>query len=79
MPRSLAACINEVVANLQRVANQGSGETLRRAGRLHADLEYGRIDEILATGLHAYLTQFLDRVNDLGAGIGRDFLVPVAA
>ncbi|MBG6078735.1 alpha-E domain-containing protein [Rubrivivax gelatinosus] len=79
MPRSLAACMNEVVANLKPVANQQSAETLRRAGRLQADLQYGRIDEILATGLHAYLTQFLDRVNDLGAGIGRDFLVPVAA
>ena len=52
---------------------------LRRAGRLKADLQYGRIDEILATGLHAFLTQFLDRVGDLGAGIGPDFLVPVAA
>lgn len=79
MPRSLAACMNDVVANLQLVANDQSAETLRRAGRLRADLQYGRIDEILATGLHAYLTQFLDRVNDLGAGIGRDFLVPVAA
>ena len=79
MPRSLAACMNEVVANLQLVANEHSSETLRRAGRLQADLRYARIDEILATGLHAYLTQFLDRVNDLGAGIGRDFLVPVAA
>ena len=66
MPRSLAACVNEVVANLQLVANEQSGETLRRAGRLQADLQYGRIDEILATGLHAYLTQFLDRVDDLG-------------
>ena len=37
------------------------------------------IDEILATGLHAYLTQFLARVGDLGAGISRDFLVPEAA
>lgn len=79
MPRSLAACMNEVVSNLQFVANQQSGETLRRAGRLRSDLEYGRIDEILATGLHAYLTQFLDRVNDLGVGISRDFLVPMAA
>jgi uncharacterized alpha-E superfamily protein len=79
MPRSLAASMNEVVANLELVANQQSGETLRRAGRLQSDLRYGRIDEILMTGLHAYLTQFLDRVNDLGAGIGRDFLVPVAA
>jgi uncharacterized alpha-E superfamily protein len=77
MPRSLAACMNEVVANLQHVANQQSGETLRRAGRLRADLQYGRIDEILATGLHAYLTQFLERVGSIGVGISRDFLVPV--
>jgi uncharacterized alpha-E superfamily protein len=77
MPRSLAACMNEVVANLSLVANDQSAETLRRAGRLRADVEYGRIDEILATGLHAYLTQFLDRVGDLGAGISRDFLVAV--
>ncbi len=79
MPRSLAASMNEVVANLKMVAIQGSGETLRRAGRLQSDLQYARIDEILSTGLHAYLTQFLDKVNDLGAGISRDFLVPVAA
>jgi uncharacterized alpha-E superfamily protein len=79
MPRSLAACMDEVLVNLRVVANEQSGETLRRAGRLHADLQYGRIDEILATGLHAFLTQFLDRVNDLGAGISRDFLVPMAA
>jgi uncharacterized alpha-E superfamily protein len=79
MPRSLAACMNEVVLNLEQVANLQSHETLRRAGRLRSDLQYGRIDEILATGLHAYLTQFLDRVNDLGVGISRDFLVPMAA
>ena len=74
MPRSLHASMREVVANLAVVANDQSGETQRRAGRLLADLQYGRIDEILFTGLHAFLTQFLDRVNDLGAGIGRDFL-----
>ena len=79
MPRSLAACINEVVSNLHLVANAQSSETERRAGRLHSDLRYGRIDEILATGLHAYLTQFLDRVNDIGVGISHDFLVPMAA
>ncbi len=79
MPRSLAACMQEVVVNLEMVANEQSTETLRHAGRLRADLRYGRIDEILATGLHAYLTQFLERVGTLGVGISRDFLVPVAA
>jgi uncharacterized alpha-E superfamily protein len=79
MPRSLAHCVNEAVHNLRMVANEQSDETLRRAGRLQADLRFGRIDEILATGLHAYLTQFLDRIGDVGVGISRDFLVPVAA
>ncbi len=77
MPRSLHASLNEVVGNLKMVANDQSTETQRRAGKLRAELQYGRIDEILATGLHAYLTQFLDRVNDLGAHISQDFLVPV--
>ncbi len=77
MPRSLHASLNEVVNNLALVANDQSNETQRRAGKLRAELQYGRIDEILATDLHAYLTQFLDRVNDLGAHISRDFLVPM--
>jgi uncharacterized alpha-E superfamily protein len=76
MPRSLHASLHEVADNLAVVSNGQSAETQRKAGRLLADLRYGRIDEILATGLHAYLTQFLDRVNELGAGISRDFLVP---
>lgn len=49
-----------MVANLSVVANEVSGETLRRAGKLKADLQYARIDEILSTGLHAFLTQFLE-------------------
>lgn len=76
MPRSLHASLNEVVSNLGLVASNPATETQRRAGKLRAELQFGRIDEILATGLHAYLTQFLDRVNDLGAHISREFLVP---
>ncbi len=79
MPRSLVHCMGELLGTLRLVANQQSGETLRQAGRIHADLAFARIDEILATGLHAYLNQFLDRVNELGAGVARDFLVPVDA
>lgn len=77
MPRSLLASLNEVVNNLGLLATERSSDTLRRAGKLCAELKYGHIDEVLATGLHAYLTQFLDRVNDLGSHISRDFLVPL--
>jgi uncharacterized alpha-E superfamily protein len=79
MPRSLAACMDEVVTNLQHVANEHSHETLRLAGRLQADLKFSRIDEILSAGLHPFLIQFLDRVNAIGVGISRDFLVPIRA
>ena len=76
MPRSLHASLVEVVNNLVMVSNDQSKETQRRAGKLLADLQYARIDEILATGLHAFLTQFLGRVNELGGRISRDFLIP---
>ena len=76
MPRALHHCMSEVLTNLRLVGAEPQGETMRHAGRLRADLRYGHIDEILATGLHAFLTQFLDRVNQLGGHISRDFLVP---
>jgi uncharacterized alpha-E superfamily protein len=79
MPRSLASCLNEVSANLEMVRNRRSEETERRAGLLRAELRYGRIEDILARGLHLYLTEFLERINDLGERVSEDFLVPLEA
>ena len=76
MPRSLHACMREVVFNLQAVAHDGALNSQRKAGRLLADVQFSRIDEILDAGLHAYLTQFLERVNQLGGCITKDYLVP---
>ncbi|TSE31393.1 alpha-E domain-containing protein [Tepidimonas charontis] len=78
MPRSLAACMEEVVRNLEAVRNDHSAEAQRHAGRLRAELRFARIDEILAHGLHAFLTQFLERVNALGTRISQTYLLPVA-
>ena len=79
MPRSLLACMEEVVANLREVRNDVSGDTERLAGKLHAELQFTRIDDILADGLHDTLTRFLQRIYELGNGVSRDFLVPLAA
>jgi uncharacterized alpha-E superfamily protein len=79
MPRSLLASVNEVCINLDQIRNDQSDETSRRAGLLRAELQYGRIDDILDTGLHVFLTSFLKRVNDLGQRISQDFLMPVVA
>lgn len=76
MPRSLLRCLTQVHDTLGVVANDRSGETQRRAGEIHASLLYGRIDDVLAVGMHAWLLQFLDRIADLGQRIAQDFLVP---
>jgi uncharacterized alpha-E superfamily protein len=78
LPRSLHACVDGIVRVLDKIANAHSAETERRAGMLHAQLHYARLDDILEQGLHEYLTDFMDRIYDLRDGIGRDFLVPSA-
>ena len=77
MPRSLLACMDEVASNLAQVRNDVSADTERFVGKLHAELKYSKIDEILASGLHGYLTQFLERIYEIGNRISRDFLVPL--
>jgi uncharacterized alpha-E superfamily protein len=79
MPRSLLASVLAVDRDLERVSNDRSAETERRAGMLRAELEYGRLEDILHSGLHRFLERFLARINDLGNRISQDFLVPLSA
>ncbi|MBB3223461.1 alpha-E domain-containing protein [Pseudoduganella umbonata] len=79
MPRSLVACMAAVVANLREISNDVSHETERLAGKLHARLQHAVIDDILAEGLHDFLTSFLVSIEQIGNGIGSDFLVPAAS
>ena len=77
MPRSLAACLQEVVKRLARVRNAQSAETQMATLNLFTELRDTTIDEILEKGLHVFLTEFLSRINAVGAGISQDFLVPL--
>ncbi|WP_153111700.1 alpha-E domain-containing protein [Propionivibrio limicola] len=78
MPRSLHACTKGIVRILDSVKNDHSAETERRAGMLHARIHYARIDDILKTGTHEFLTGFMDDIFELGEGISQDFLMPVS-
>ena len=75
MPRSLLFCLKGVLKNLELLANSQSRETQRLAGQLHSEIRYARIDDILRLGLHEYLSNFMDRIYDLGNRISCDFLV----
>lgn len=69
LPRSLIACHGRVLEVLDAIANgQGGrrGECHRMAGELHARLRYGRIADILAAGLHEYLTDMIMHTAALG-------------
>ncbi len=79
MPRSLLACMEHVVANLESVRNDMSADTERLAGKIHSELQFARIEDILEAGLHDTLTDFMERIFELGNRISRDFLVPLAA
>ncbi len=77
MPRSLRACYDEITSNLDLLgATYGGryGECHRLAGELHARLRFGRIDNIFQTGLHEFLTEYIDRTLELGDEISAFFL-----
>lgn len=69
MPRSLHACMNEVEAALSDINGTSGREARRRAGERHAALHFGLIEDVVARGLHEYLTDFLDHIAQLGQEI----------
>ena len=73
IPRSLHFCIRQVFETLERVQNAQSAETLRQAGQILTGLQYGRISDIFASGLHEYLTDFLDSTQELSRLIQASF------
>jgi len=73
IPRSLRFCLRQVHDTLGRVQNAQSGETLRWSGQILSGLQYGRISDIFAGGLHEYLTEFLGSMQQLSLQIQKSF------
>ena len=74
MPRSLHACLNEVETALAAIDGYSGRESRRLAGEIHADLHFGRIEDVFARGLHEYLSDFLSRTDLLGREIRKAFM-----
>lgn len=75
LPRSLAACAEELVQHLAAIGKdtgtQGEADRLARARHT----EFGKVttDQIIATGLHQYLENFLEANAALDGAIARQF------
>ncbi len=77
LPRSMVACyarIEETLDGLAAAHGGQRGECHRQAGEIHARLKFARIEDIMAEGLHAFLTRKIDRSIDLGGEIASFYL-----
>jgi uncharacterized alpha-E superfamily protein len=76
MPRSLHSCMTFIFDTLKLLSDRNTREIERQAGELHSRLRFGRMEQIIETGLHEYLMNFLERIGALSGAINRGFLVP---
>ena len=74
MPRSLAACLDQVKEAMDRVDGQSDQSAKRLTYELHARVTHADIDEIFASGLHEYLTSCLQDIAQLGNRVQRAYL-----
>jgi uncharacterized alpha-E superfamily protein len=74
MPRSLAACLEEIDHALSLLDGQNDHAVKRLSAELQARLVHGDIEEIFHAGLHEYLTDFLQDIAELGHRIQRAYL-----
>ncbi len=79
IPRSLHFCMHDVYEILCTVQNVNSGESTRLAGEIYAALQFGRVQDIFAKGLHEYLTAFLESTGRLSADINSAFFSPAVS
>jgi len=74
VPRSLHACLREIVALLEQVQSGEARKARRMANSLYANIHYGDRDYIAERGLHEYLTDFLERIQQISGQIQQDYM-----
>jgi uncharacterized alpha-E superfamily protein len=77
MPRSLAACYDNLVQNLDFMARADGrqGAAQRQAHAVRTRIENSRMQEIFQEGLHEFITEFIGANNRLGAAITGQYLM----
>jgi len=72
--RSLRACSEEIDQILGSLPGINGRPAQRLAAEMDARLRFTAIDEILEEGLHAWLTDFIPLVRELGDAIYSSYL-----
>lgn len=74
VPRSLHVCLREIASLLEQLESGSAQASQRLASSLFANIRYGDREYIAERGLHAYLVDFLDRIQGIAAQIQRDYM-----
>jgi uncharacterized alpha-E superfamily protein len=77
MPRSLAACYQNIVANLDEISGfyNSAGPAQRAARAIHRQLGATRIEQVFQSGLHEFITTFIGDNNRVGSAISSQYLI----
>lgn len=74
VPRSLRACISDLIGQLEHIANDRSHLPLRLAHQLNVDLRFSTRDDLAGADLQSYLNGLLARINALSDSIRQTYL-----
>lgn len=76
MPRSLAACYDTIRDTVDRLASEygRQGQVQRLARSIRTRLANANIDEIFRSGLHEFLTDFVEENAQLGRAVAEQYL-----
>lgn len=74
MPRSLAACFEQITQAMERLQGQHDRAARRLAGEIRVRLTHADIEEIFQDGLHEYLTDCIADMHELGMRIQKAYL-----
>ena len=77
MPRSLANCYENLVQNLDHIAQAygRQGPAQRQARTVRARLQNTKIDDIFQGGLHEFIEEFVEDNNRLGTAVTQQYLL----
>lgn len=75
MPRSLRCCYDRLTETLEDLCGTSAPECQRIAGKIHSGLRYRQIGEVFDSGLHEFLTEFIEGNAQVGQQLARDFMM----
>ncbi|MCG8709895.1 alpha-E domain-containing protein [Brenneria sp. 4F2] len=74
VPRSLHACVDDLVLQLEAIGSKRDKVPRRLAHLLHVELRFSTMDDIMEEGLDAYLNHFISKINELADSIRHTYL-----